>query len=267
VAVIFLSALFSAPLESQQPTAAPASPQAESLLQRARAALSGPNPISDVTLTGTARRIAGSDDESGSVTLKAMSRGEARLDMVFPSGQLNEVRSTSTETAAGRDGAKLDSRSTSRKIPFFNLLTEPAWFFPAFILQRASSDPRYTATYVGHETLDSEEVEHLSVSYHPERIAPDMAKTIEDLSKTEIFLESSTLRPVLMTFNTHPEAAWERNTPVAIRFSDFRNAGTSLVPYRIQKYIQNVLVLDVEVQTVQLNSGLTATLFESGKDR
>ena len=50
-------------------------PQAFALLQRAYALLSGGQAISDVTLTGTARRIVGSDDESGVAVFKAFASG------------------------------------------------------------------------------------------------------------------------------------------------------------------------------------------------
>jgi len=50
--------------QSPQPSPSPQAtdPQAAALLARSAAALRGNAPLSDVTLTGTARRIAGSDE-------------------------------------------------------------------------------------------------------------------------------------------------------------------------------------------------------------
>ena len=56
---------------AQQPTT---QQQALMTVQRAYAALLGRNNLSDVKLTGTARRIAGLDDETGNVTFTALSR-------------------------------------------------------------------------------------------------------------------------------------------------------------------------------------------------
>jgi hypothetical protein len=74
--VLLPCVLIPASLSAQQsttPVPAPAAsdPQAVALIQKALAALTGGAPVTDVTLTGTARRIAGSDDETGTATLKA----------------------------------------------------------------------------------------------------------------------------------------------------------------------------------------------------
>ena len=61
--------------------------QAVSVLQSAYKALSGATPINDVTLTGTAHRISGSDDFTGSVVLKAMAGGGSRVDLALSSGK------------------------------------------------------------------------------------------------------------------------------------------------------------------------------------
>jgi hypothetical protein len=68
--------LFSLPLFAQQtssttspPTAS--DPQAVALVQKSLAALTNGVQVTDVMLSGTARRIAGSDDETGTATLEA----------------------------------------------------------------------------------------------------------------------------------------------------------------------------------------------------
>src|SRR5258708_12111052 len=68
-------------------------PQASVLLHSAFAALVGANPITDVTLTGTARRIAGSDNESGTAPLKAVS-GPSRFSLNLPPVPLMEFSYT-----------------------------------------------------------------------------------------------------------------------------------------------------------------------------
>ena len=74
---------------------------APQLLQQSLAALQGTTPITDVALTGSARRIAGSDDESGSATLKALAGTGARLDLSLSSGPRSELRNTSSAQPAG----------------------------------------------------------------------------------------------------------------------------------------------------------------------
>lgn len=82
VATFFCSlVLIVVPSFSQQ--ASPPAVSASVLIAQSLAAQLGNTQISDVTLTGTAHRIAGSDDESGSVTVKVLSSGATRLDFNF----------------------------------------------------------------------------------------------------------------------------------------------------------------------------------------
>jgi uncharacterized membrane protein len=65
VVIIVLVACSAGSTSAQQP-------QAATLLAQSAAALSGSGTVADVTLNGTAQSIAGSDDETGTVVLKAM---------------------------------------------------------------------------------------------------------------------------------------------------------------------------------------------------
>ena len=88
------------PVTAQQSTAAPAvsDPQAVALIQRGLAVLTGGVPVSDVTLTGSAQRVAGSDSETGTATAKARSDGSSRLDFSYPSGTRSEIRNPARST-------------------------------------------------------------------------------------------------------------------------------------------------------------------------
>src|SRR3989441_3183293 len=232
-------------------------PQAFALLQRAYAALSGGQAISDVTLTGTARRVAGSDDETGTAILKALATGASRLDHSFPSGQRSEVRNTSANPPAGSWSGP---DRISHAIPCHNLMTDPSWFFPAFLIGRVLSSSNYVAAYVGHETRDSVAVEHLTIS-QTFATSPQAGALLRHLSQIEIYLDSGTLLPVALAFNVHPDKDAGLDIPVEIRFSDYRRVSGAQVPFHIQKYLNNTLVLDLQFQTVALNTGLTGSAF------
>ncbi len=125
--LVLLFALGSSLARAQQ-TATTSPPAAATegaiVLQKALAALAPTTRITDVTLSGTARRIAGSDDESGTVVLKALVGTGTRLDLSLPSGPRTEVRNTSSPEIAGYwsgpDGA-------SHPVAYHNLLTAPGW--------------------------------------------------------------------------------------------------------------------------------------------
>ncbi len=62
-----------------------------------------------------------------------------------------------------------------------------------------------------------------------------------------------------MTFNTHPDNDAGRDIPVEIRFSDYRVVNRVQTPFRVQKYVNNSLVLDFQFEAAALNTGLTAS--------
>src|SRR2546429_9781932 len=86
-----LCVLLVIPSAAQQ--TASSSIQASQLLKQSLAALQGNTSLTDVTLSGTARRIAGSDDDFGTGMFKALAVGAAPTDLTFfsdePSGVTN----------------------------------------------------------------------------------------------------------------------------------------------------------------------------------
>src|SRR5579863_5197781 len=93
--LLLLCWLTPASLSAQQPpstsVATPTSdPQAVAAVQGALKALTGGTSVADVTLTGTAKRIAGSDNESGTAKLQAMTGGYSQMSLTLPSGPRSE---------------------------------------------------------------------------------------------------------------------------------------------------------------------------------
>ena len=248
--------LISLPVIAQQSTST--SPQPTTLLQNSLAVLAGKQSITDVTLTGSVRRIAGSVDESGSVVLKALASGAGRIDLNLPSGVSSE---TSNALAALPTGAWSGADSVSHAVPLHNLLTEPAWFFTPFVIGHRLSAAGYVAAYIGHETLGTQAVEHVSVS---QVASADSGGTLtQHLSQVDFFLDSTTLLPAAVAFNTHPDNNALLDIPVQIQFSDYRPLNGVQIPFHIQKFLNNSLFLDFQIQAVALNSGLSASTFSA----
>lgn len=249
-----LATSFSIPTDARTTT----SSQAVQYLQQALVALSGNTPTSDVTLTGTAHYIAGSDDETGTATLKAII-GASRIDLNLSSGTRSEIQNASAATPAGiwsgPDGV-------SHAIIFHNLLTEPAWFFPTFpIAHGVSSSGGYLASYIGHETHNEQAVEHVTIAQSPALPFPAGASTIAHLSQMDFFLDSTTFLPTAITFNIHPDNNALLDIPIEVRFSDYRVVSGVQVPFHVQKFLNNGLILDLQLQAATLNTGLTAAVF------
>jgi len=237
---------------------ASSNPQALSLLQRSLSALSGSQSVTDVTLSGTARRIAGSDDETGNVVLRALVSGTGRADLDFPSGHHSEICNLEANIPAG---AWSGPDRVTHAIALHNLFSEPAWFFPTLAIARRLSKPGYVATYVGREAREGKVVEHISISQSPPRPNPRSHVSFEHLTQIDLFIDSNTFLPVAITFNTHPDDDALVDILFEGRFSDYRMVNGAQVPYHVQKYLNNGLVLDFQADTVTVNSGLSASAF------
>ena len=233
--------------------------QAKTILQQSFAALSGSTSITDVTLSGTARRIAGSDDETGTAVLKALAAGASRVDLSLSSGQRVEVQNTLSAQPAG---AWSGADGVSHPISYHNLMTDPSWFFPAFTIARLLSSQSYALSYLGQETRNGQTVLHVAASQQFPNLPPNPAAFRQYLTRMDLFLDASNYLPVALAFNTHPDNDARLDIPIEIRFSDYRAFGGAQVPFRIQKYLNNSLILDLQFQSATFNTGLTATDFQ-----
>jgi hypothetical protein len=239
------------PAAQQTSPVASSSTQATTLLSQSLSALTGQSVLSDVTLSGTARRIVGGDDDTGTAVFKALASGAGRTDLSLSSGQRSDVCDLSSATPAGTWSGP---DRISHAIVLHNLVLEPAWFFPAFAIARRLSGSGYVAIYVGHETHNGQAVEHISITQ------PSAGSTLsQHLTQLDFFLDSTTLLPAAISFNTHPDDNALLDIPIEVRFSDYRAANGTQIPYHIQKFLNNSLLLDFQVQTVTLNSGLTSS--------
>ena len=258
--LVCLCGLLVASAEAQQaaPRAAQAGAQASVLLTQALAALTGGAVVSDVTLTGSATAIAGSARESGEAALKALATGQGRMDLHLTSGPRSEV------VGLGADGSPLGtwigSDSEPHPMAGHNACAPAAWFSPQVFLSAVLSSSGYVATYSGQASLNAAAVQHLVVAQQVSG-TPAAVALAQSLSSTDVYLDAGTMLPVAITFNIRPDGNSNVNLPVRVQYSDYRTVNGAQVPFRLQKFVQNSLVLDVQVQTVAFNSGLRPAAF------
>jgi hypothetical protein len=238
-------------LAAQSTTSAP---QASVLLQQSLSALTGGHSITDVTLTGSAQAIAGSDNQTGTATLKAVAAGASSLNLSLSSGPRSEILNASatppTGSWSGPDG-------TVRPMAFHNLLTGPFWFFPAFALAASSSASGATVTYVGSETHNGQAVQHLANTQSLPASLQSSFSSYPHLTQLDFYLDSTTLLPAAVDFNIHPDNNQLVDIPVEIRFTNYTATNGAQIPFHIQKFINNTLTLDLQFQNASLNTGIT----------
>lgn len=264
---------------STSSSTAASDPQAVALIQKAVTALTGSATIADVTLTGTAERIAGSDDETGTATLKATSLGDSRVELDFPSGKRTEIRNHSTVPLPGSipaavpvalrqsaqpAGAWWGPDGVVHGIVSHNLWTDPTWFFPAFTLGGLLVSEHTVFSYVGEETLQGEPVVHIVAAQllpSPSTLPATLATLGQHLSRVDIYVNSTTLLPFELSFNTHPDTNALVDIPTEIRFATYRLINGVQIPFSVQEYINNGLVLSFQLDSANLNTGLDLSAF------
>jgi hypothetical protein len=238
-------------------------PNGVALASRALRALAGGTALTDITLQATATYIAGSDQETGTAALVALSNqqnptvggtGQSLVTLNLTGGQRQEIRSGFAGAWVGTDG-------TPHALLSHDCFVDAAWFYPGFTLAAFASDPTLAITLAGQEVHAGEPVFHLIVSRVVARKNPGTVAFIQRLSTMHLYLDASTLLPAALDFNLHHDKNTNMDIPVEIRFGGYQAFNGVQVPTRIQRYIQNSLVLDLTVTKAAVNSGVPVSLF------
>lgn len=77
----------------------------------------------------------------------------------------------------------------------------------------------------------------------------------------DFFLDATTLLPAAATFNIHADNDAGRDFPIEVQFSDYRNTNGVQIPFHVQKFLNNGLILDLQFSSATVNTGLAATEF------
>ena len=270
-------------LSAQQTASAPpatttvSDPRALALVQQSFAALASGTSISDVTLTGNAHRTIGSDDENGPITLEATAAGDSRVGFNFPSGNRIEIRNTSAVPPAGGlppslpatvaqtsqpVGAWSEADGILHEMAQHNLQTDPTWFFPEFTIGRLVTSSNYILSYLGQGEYDNQNALRVSASAAISQGASQMAALQQHLSQMELYLDPNSLLPIALAFDVHPDDNAAVDIPTRIEFSSYQQVDGAKIPFHLQKYVNNVLVLDIQCERAVVNSGLATSDFQ-----
>ncbi|HZC24822.1 MAG TPA: hypothetical protein VE866_15895 [Candidatus Binatia bacterium] len=250
VAVVLSVAFLPLAAFGQTPTAS--SPQALAYAAQSIAALTGGNPITDVTLTGTVTWNAGAD--TGTASLKALGTGESRMDLALSTGTRSEIRDAQTGTPLGQ---WINPDNTSGQFAPPNCWTDAAWFFPA--LGSLAAGQNVVLSYVGQEQRNGSNVQHLRSYVFQSAQVP--TPTPQQLSTMDFYLDATTLLPVAVAFQVHPDNNEGMNLAVEVDFSNYQRISGVAVPLHIQRYQQGALMVDLTITGTSFNTGLTLSNF------
>jgi hypothetical protein len=263
LAVVSVCFFFPFAVEAQKSQAGSTQAQALAIAQQAQAALVGSVSVADVTITGTATRTIGSDSEAGNFTLKALGDDQSRFDLVLSAGTSSEIYNVPTisTTSTGPQGFWIDSTGAVHPMANHNCLAGEIWFFPALSIVGDLSNPAIVVTYVGPETKNGASVQHLTYSLAVAGSTSGANPLLTQLSATDVYLDSSTLLPVAIAYNVHPDNNFLVNIPVEIDFSAYQAVQGVQTPFHVQRFFNGSLLYDLNIQSATVNSGLTSAAF------
>lgn len=258
ICLFLLPILLNMPAAAQ--TAAPKNTTAASLLGAAVKSLTQGVPVSSVTLAGAATRTAGSDVETGLVTLAALNGAGGRIDMALTEGRrseiINQLQRAPVGQWSGPDG-------TPYAMALHNCWVPADWFFPALALSEALNDPTVALGDLGVVSRDGVAVRQLRFLRVPatQQGAADAVALIQRLSAVDVYLSTVNGLPVALDFNLHPDDNAAIDLAVEIRYGSYQQLNGILLPTHIEKLVNNSLALDLSITSLTLNPGLSPADF------
>ena len=230
-------------------------PRAVAFASQSISALTSGKAISDVTLTGSVTWSGGAAPETGTATLLASGTGESRMNLVLSSGTRTEIRDASTGVPQGQ---WIAPSGASGRYASQNCATDAVWFFPP--LGSLAAGPNVVLIYVGLETRNGAAVQHIqSYLYQPNPFS--VSPSPQQLSAIDFYLDATTLLPVAITFNAHPDNNAGANLLVEVDFSNYQVLSGILVPMHIERAMQGNLLVDISISGVSFNTGLPLSDF------
>jgi len=231
-------------------------PQALSLAQKSMAALSSATAITDVTISANVTSLLGSDNETGTGTLRAKGIAESRIDLSLTNGSRSEVRDTANGVPAG---AWSTNGNASTAMAQHNAWVDAAWFFPPLSSLSQTANPQFVFAYVGQEQHGGLSVQHIRTYQVPAAAVTN--SPIPSLSAMDFYLDPNSYLPLAIGFNLHADKNIGINIPIEIRFANYQAVNGIQVPFHFQQLMNGSLILDATVTSATFNTGLLDSTF------
>lgn len=232
-------------------------PQALVVLTNAEAALAGTTiAVTDVTVQASVNWIKGSDNET--VTATFTSAGPETSQTVFnlSAGTLTQVRNGLAATTT-QNGQK-------ETIALHNVLNLHEWFFPQFFFKDLLQATGYVLGTPTQAAVGGRSQLTIQGSLvPPAQMDAITAQILSTASQFELVVDGTTLLPVSLSFVAHPDNDASRGYPVLYTFSNYQTQNGIQQPYHIQQFLQGTLSEDITIQSIAVNTGLTASQFNA----
>lgn len=209
------------------------------------------SPPADAIATASVTSYRGEVAEDGTLTLKANGSGKSRTESATRNKAFTYIVNRGRAAVSLPDGNGV--RHSISESPY-NL----PYHFPFFTPLAAFDQADVALAYQGMEAVNGEDSHRIEFT----RLnLPDRDRHAEARRFT-VWISATTLLPVKLE-SVRPATG---NPNVLIRstryFADYRRVGSVLIPFRQIETVQGQLVLELRLESVQLNVGLSDEEFK-----
>jgi hypothetical protein len=218
------------------------------VLSNAEKSFSQGRAVHSVTLTATAHWIAGSDNETGHATLTANADGSFTAQLQLSQSARKEAQTSfssgKTCTWAGTDGVV---HATAAQ----NCMGTLSWFLPQVQLFGGQQPSAVSITIMSGPNQSFIDLRQQRTT--ESALNPQLTTLMAHLGTTDLYLDPVTYLPAILSYNLHPDKNAAADIPVQITFTDYQAVNGVSIPFRIQRYINGVLNLDLTVTEAFVN--------------
>lgn len=240
-----LATILLAPASSAQIASSTSSPSNASALASLVVAAFSQNPVNSVHLSGVAHATAGSTDETGTFTFDLQRSGEGKLQV--DAGSLSRTESSGA-FGDGQSCQAVDASGAVRALAEHNCFLALNWIVPTLSLQAHSVALKMSLK----ASREMPNTQALVLNRVPAKASPGAAAMLRHSGEMTITPDPTNFRPLSLGFNAHPDGDAGLDIPVLVQYSDYRAVNGATVPFHIEKYLNNVLVLDLQVESAVL---------------
>lgn len=223
----------------------PSSALRSTVIQLAASAFHGNSAFTQASLVGRARSIQGSLIEDGTINLTTSADGAYQIDYQFSGGVRTETQTSPSQSDPSCSWT--DVTGTSHPTAQQNCLLGVAWFLPE--LGMFGGIPSAGATLSLAGIVSENEGSYLDLRSRTNSNNSPSAALMTHLSTIDLLLSADTYLPCLGRYMAHPDANSNVDIPVEIQFTDYRQVSGLAIPFRIQRFFNGTLVLDITIET------------------
>jgi hypothetical protein len=251
----FIPGLASAQQSTSPPATPQRDPQAVSAAQRAIALMGGSAPA-DSTMSGTVNITAGSATQQG--TIQILTLGQDQTSEQVTTADSDKKLIYSRTQSAERNAGVLKIQ------PLELTATSQSTVFPLPLLANILGNQDFALRYVGLETIDGTNYHHIQTwntfSSNPEEYS------LAEFTVRNFWFDAGSGLPWKTSFNVRAAHGDVPSLAVSVVYSDYEKVSGVLYPFHIEKSLNSTPWMSIDIETVQINTGLTDANFSTCGD-